>query len=418
MRIALCMNEFPKISEKFILYQIKDLMDLGHEVHIYAFLRSKETKVHPEVTQYSLLSRTIYLAETLPSTRNKRIWETMRIILRYVLFYPREIFRCLNDKSAHAFYDKIKNLCLLEKFIGKNYDVVHCHFGTVASQLIFLKKVFPPMRFITTFHLYDLRLGLEKGGKIYQEVFQLADYVISICSYNREHLKALGCPEGKLLDHHNGIDTKIFSPGLCKNQKGYYVITTVARLVEQKNIFFALDVIKVLKEQKKYRLKYHLIGDGDLKHEIKKRIQELNLGFDVVMFGDSSSDEVIQRLRETDVFFLPSRYEAFPTVLLEAQAVGVPVVATDVGGARETFTNEKSGYLIAHNNHKEAVSRIAYLLDNENIRDQFGKMGRLFVEENFDISKLNRRLAQVYHLSLDGVTQHKGEARNEHRLSY
>ena len=405
------MNEFPKISEKFILYQIKDLIDLGHEVHIYALFRSKEKKVHPEVIQYNLLSKTTFLLEGFPSRRNKRVLKAMMVILRYVFFYPREIFRCLNDKSVHALFDKIKNLYILETFINKNYEVIHCHFGTVASQLIFLKKIFPSIRFITTFHQYDLRIGLEKGGEIYRELFRLADYIISICSYNREHLKTLGCPERKLFDHHNGIDLQEFSPSPDRNDNGTHIITTVARLVEQKNIPFALDVIKALKDQNKYKFKYCLIGNGHLKNEIDKKIHELDIADCVVHLGELSSDDVIKKLQETDVFFLPSRFEAFPTVLLEAQAVGVPVVATDVGGTRETFINEKSGYLIAHNDLREAVSRIAYLLDNESIRDQFGKMGRLFVEENFDISKLNRRLAQLYQSSLDGVVQYQGEAK-------
>jgi len=417
MRIAVCMNEFPKISEKFILYQIKDLIDLGHEVHIYAFLRSKENKVHPEVEQYNFLSRTTYF-EQLPPKRHQRCLKTLGGILRFGLFYPREIYSCLCDKDTPAFFDKIKNLCILEKFLGKNIEVIHCHFGTVASQLIFLKKIFPYMKFFTTFHLYDLRLGLEKGGAIYQELFRRVDRIISICSYNRETLVRLGCPESKLLNHHNGIDTKVFSPGHVKNQSKYSIITTVARLVEQKNIPFALDVIKALKNQNKYRFKYCLIGNGHLKNEIDKRIKELDIADCVITLGELSSDDVIVRLQETDIFFLPSLHEAFPTVLLEAQAVGIPVVATDVGGTRETFIHGTSGYLIPANDLAEATSRICQLLENKALRKQFGFSGRQFIEKNFNISELNRRLVQLYDSLPSVIIPYPNETKNEHRLSH
>ncbi len=139
MKIAVCVNGFPRISEKFILYQIKDLLEMDHDVHIYAFIRSRYSKVHPEVAEYDLLSKTTYLDEKLPSRRHQRIFKALGVIGRFIFTHPREIFRCLSDKDTPAFIDKIKNLCVLAKFLEKNIEVVHCHFGTVASQLIFLK---------------------------------------------------------------------------------------------------------------------------------------------------------------------------------------------------------------------------------------------------------------------------------------
>ena len=122
----------------------------------------------------------------------------------------------------------------------------------------------------------------------------------------------------------------------------------------------------------------------------------MGIADEVVLFAEMSSDEVIEQLRKTDVFFLPSRYEAFPTVVLEAQAVGVPVVATEAGGTRETMRHGISGYVIAVDDLRDAVTRISDLFDQQKLREQFSKAGREFAVENFNISKLNRKLEQVY----------------------
>ncbi len=394
MKIAFVVGAFPVISETFILNQITGLIDLGEEVDIFAFNRGDNSKVHPEVIEYNLLDKTYYF--DIPKGRIKRIIKAIKILLRYFLFHPIAIIKCLNFKKYGGKYYVLNNLFKIEPFLRKKYDIVHCHFGPNGNEMVFLKDIFPEIKFIVTFHGYDIRLGLEKGGKIYKKLFQKADRVISICDYNTQILKKLGCPSKKIVYHPNGIDLEKFKPnGKAKNEN-YFVITTVARLVEEKNILFALEVIKALKEEGRFKFKYYLIGDGYMRKEIEQKIHKLGLENAVVLHGALSHEEVIEKLKETDIFFLPSKAEAFPTVILEAQAMAIPIIATNIGSVKETFRDKISGYLLSCHSIEDAKNRIICLMEGPTFIISMGKAGRKFVEENFDIRKLNKRLVEIY----------------------
>ncbi|MBW1860025.1 MAG: glycosyltransferase [Deltaproteobacteria bacterium] len=179
-----------------------------------------------------------------------------------------------------------------------------------------------------------------------------------------------------------------------------FTITTVARLVDEKNLFFALQVMKAIKEDQEYDFRYHIIGDGPLREAITKAIDQFNLSHHVKLFGALRHRDVRQQLAETDLFLLPSGYEASPVCVLEAQAMGIPVVATCVGGLDEAVQDGRTGYLIPLNDVQEAKFRIDFLHGNSDLRQQMGAQGRKFVEDNFDIRKITKRLVDIYEAQL------------------
>jgi len=395
MKIAIIADAFPQVSETFILNQITSLIDLGNEVDVLAFVKKDEKKVHQDVIKYGLLKKAIFFKPP-PQKRWQRILKALKIFLLYFIFYPRELIKCFNHKKYGGKYYALKILFLLEPFLKNKYDVIHCQFGPVGNKLIFLKDILPRIKFLTTFHGYDIRLGLEKGNGIYKDLFRKVDYIVSICNYNTHRLLQLGCLSNKIIYHPNGININSFRSSKGLQNRGYFVITTVARLVKEKNILFALEVISSLKKENSYKFKYYLIGNGYLKDEVERRIKKLNLEESVILFGALSNDEIKEKLNETDIFFLPSKQEAFPTVLLEAQAMGVPVVAANIGGVSETLQDGVTGYLLSSYALQEAKSKIDNLLQDEVLKIKMGKSGRRFIEDNFDIRKLSKRLVDIY----------------------
>ncbi|MBD3369492.1 glycosyltransferase [Candidatus Fermentibacteria bacterium] len=128
MRIAFIVSSFPAISETFILNQITCLVDMGHEVDIFAAAKGDNPKVHSDVEKYDLLSRTSYYG--LLGNKMWRVLKTVWLLISKGKPYPLVIIRSLDffkygkrSLSLRLFYKAIP-------FLGKEpYDIVHCHFG-------------------------------------------------------------------------------------------------------------------------------------------------------------------------------------------------------------------------------------------------------------------------------------------------
>ncbi|OGX15237.1 MAG: hypothetical protein A2166_00415 [Omnitrophica WOR_2 bacterium RBG_13_41_10] len=396
MKIAIVVGTFPTISETFILNQITSLIDLGYGVDIFAFSNSFGKKMHSDVTKYNLLNKINYFEKS--QLRSERLIKLIKIIMMNFFLNFKEIIKFLLFHISDNKYDTITNFFVLFCFLRKKYDVIHFHFGHNGQRLIFLKEFLPQTKFITTFHGCDIRLGLERGGGIYKKLFQKSDCIIATSDFIKDKLTILGCPFNKIIRIYNGINLEKFN--FRKFKKDNLVITTVARLEEVKNISLALKVIKSLKDEGKYKFKYYLIGDGSKREEVEQEILELNIKDVVVLFGTLTQEEVINKLKEADIFFLPSKAEGLPTVLLEAQAMKIPVVATNVGGVCEAIKDRVTGYLINENNIQQAKSRIIYLIENESLRKKMGEAGKRFIENNFNIGELTQKLGKVYNTDI------------------
>jgi len=101
-------------------------------------------------------------------------------------------------------------------------------------------------------------------------------------------------------------------------------------------------------------------------------------------------------LAESHIFLLPSVVEALPVCLMEAQAAGLPAVASAVGSVDQVVCDGKSGFLVKPGDVQGMADRLFYLIENPAIWPKMGQLGRAHVEANYDINKLNDRLVEIY----------------------
>jgi len=112
--------------------------------------------------------------------------------------------------------------------------------------------------------------------------------------------------------------------------------------------------------------------------------------------GEKSQTELVDWYQRASVFVLPSIYEGLGIVNLEALACETPVVATKVGGIPEIVRNGEDGILVEPNNPLEIADAIQYLLDNDDVRKEFGRTGRNSVVEHFSSQAIVRKLVKIY----------------------
>lgn len=135
-------------------------------------------------------------------------------------------------------------------------------------------------------------------------------------------------------------------------------------------------------------------------------IEELGLHAHVTLLGPLPTADVIKWMHASHVFMLPSLAEGTPTVLLEAQASGMPVLATDVGGVRDIVQDGLAGSIVPAADVAALVEKLQQFIDHPEAWPRMGREGRRFVEEKHDIVKLNARLASLFERLNGGRAPH------------
>lgn len=175
---------------------------------------------------------------------------------------------------------------------------------------------------------------------------------------------------------------------------GRIVITMVARLVRSKGILLFADVARKIQAQAP-ETHFLLIGPRDKESLDGLSQDEIDSVCEVVQWI-GAQQRIEDFLAITDIFALPSEREGIPRVLIEAAAMGLPLVATDMPGCREAVTNGCNGFLVSPANLGAFEQAIIELITHPEIRYQFGAVSRKAALEKFDLRKIAARLSGIY----------------------
>jgi len=172
---------------------------------------------------------------------------------------------------------------------------------------------------------------------------------------------------------HNGVDLNKFKPiskehakevlGVAPNDK---IVLFTGNLIKLKCVDILIKAFCRLKKNlPQERLKLFLIGDGPQKNNLASLARILKLEDDVIFLGEKPHEEIPRWLNLADVFVLPSASEGFPTIIVEAMACGVPIVATNIGGVPEAISDGNTGILTAPNDVDSMIKAIARCIMDE-----------------------------------------------------
>jgi len=427
LRIAMFVGSFPVVSETFIVRQITGLRDLGHEVDIYADTRGGAgLPVHPEITRYRLLERTTYMdmpPETAPwempvwpvtgrtwppgstiSIPNVvRLGRASPIFFRCLRNAPRLTFKVLRPSEYRYQAASLSSLYRLAALVSvsKKYDVLHAHFGPVANSFRFAKELWrAPL--VVSFHGYDFStLPRKEGPDLYRKLFETVDAVTVNSEYTLKQVEKLGCAPAKIHRLPVGLNPDEFQFAERRGRPGEPVrLLTVARLTEIKGHEYVIRAVARLREQHP-AVRYDIVGDGPLRSKLEALVAELALQDRVVFHGALDSGAVREWMARAHIFVLASvsvagDQEGQGLVLQEAQAAGLPVIATNHGALPEGLLPDRSGFLVPERDIDALTERLHFLMERPETWSMMGRVGRQFVETRYDIRELNSCLATLY----------------------
>jgi len=178
------------------------------------------------------------------------------------------------------------------------------------------------------------------------------------------------------------------------------IIFTLGRLVYYKGLSYLIEAMKSVDA-------YLLIGGtGPLEQELKDQIRKANLNEKVFMLGRIEQEYLGAYYQACDIFTLPSIYrtEAFGLVQVEAMYFGKPLVSTDIPGSGVSFVNrnEITGFLVTPQSSRALVDALSKLVDNPELRAEFGKNGKKRLQTEFHIEVITEQILNVYGLLLSG----------------
>lgn len=229
------------------------------------------------------------------------------------------------------------------------------------------------------------------------------DHLVTISDHLRDFYRnRLGITNRPITRIHYGLDPDRFLPDQTKpsdtdvpavlRNDDVLTVGMVARLREQKGHDVLLDAFANLAAGPECHLV--LVGDGPLKDELSRQVEELGLRETVHFLGYRS--DVPRLLSHLDVFVHPSRWEGFGLVFLEAMATGLPIVATTVSAIPEIVRDGKTGLLVEPDNPRALTAALETLLTSRETRDRMGEAGRKRLESDFSVERMIDRYDTLY----------------------
>lgn len=403
MKIAFLLRKFPVVSETFILDQITNLIDQGHQVDIYAIYEG-EGITHRAYRDYHLHHRTLYPPQ-VPSNPTRRIVKLIFLLLRNIKYWSA-LLPTLNvfkyGRQAQSLYLTYLGLFLLNK--PHRYDIIHCHFGLMGLIGCDLRTLgFLKGKIVTSFHGMDVNTYPKQHGiGIYRRLFQQGDLFTANSRFTIDKLCVLGCPVERIVKLPVGVNLADFEAreSTIKDRQNLKIIS-VGRLVECKGFEYGIKAVASIKSSYPH-LSYSLVGDGPLYPQLQSLIQSLNAASYIKLLGAQTQDLVREMYCESDIFMLPSivghdgAEEAQGLVLQEAQAAGLPVLSTLIGGIPDGVMDGESGYLVPQRDSEALANRLNHLLEHPKQRENMGRKGRKFVKEHYNQGALTQKLETLY----------------------
>jgi colanic acid/amylovoran biosynthesis glycosyltransferase len=401
-KVVYMLTRFPSVTETFILSELYWLRNHDIDVYIYSLMDPQADIVHQQAEE--LMPHVSYSPSLFSS---KMISAQFYFIFRSTSRY----FRALLNTIKHTYREPLILLKMLQLFPKSVYfarqmqisgiDHIHAHFvwlngisAMIASTLLGI-----------TFSLHPHAFGLfSRNQTNVKRQLDSATRIVTVSEYHRKYIAALSTRH-KIEDIdivNYGIDTEAFQPDEALPPRDKTpTILSIGRFIEKKGHQFLIEACGIL-AKKNIQFQCTILGGGPLEEAYLELIDQLNIKDKVILLGEKSKLEIRELYQNSDIFSLPCTVaksgdqDGVPNVLMEAMAMQVPVISTPISGIPDLIQSEENGLLTPDRDAAALAKALEQLINDEALRIELGKKGRMKVMEDFNIRSTSEKLASVF----------------------
>lgn len=290
--------------------------------------------------------------------------------------------------------------------------MIHAHFGPI-GYLVVRSKIKLALPLVTTFYGADLNPSLKISGNFRDWkkcLFESGDLFLVEGPYMQQRLVELGCSLKKIQIQRIAIPVKDIPWRPRRKIIGQTIVVLFSgRFVEKKGLLYALSAIEKLKQEGK-SFEFRIIGDGPQASQIRRYIDERKMSDYTRLIGFLDYDGYLKEMNNADIFLQPSitaengdTEGGAPTTVLEAQAMGLPVVSTFHCDIPNIVVPGKSALLVEERNSSDLATALRHLLDHPSEWEVMGRIGRDFVQQYHNIDLEVCRLEEKYRSFLNAT---------------
>lgn len=394
MIVAYLVNQYPHVSHTFIRREIMALEHRGLEVRRFSIRPAPKDLVDP-ADAAEIRKTHVLLSDGL----GRLAGSCLAILLTHPVLWFRTLATAIrlgqrSDRGLFRHFAYFLEACRLRRLVA-DVQHLHAHFGTNSATVAMLCWLLGGPRYSFTVHgpeEFDKPEALSLGEKI-----QRCAFVVAISSYGRSQLSRWSrfADWPKIQVVHCGLDADFLNAESTPVPDTRQLVC-VGRLSEQKGQMLLLEAIERLTSSG-VNVQLVLAGDGPLRSVIEREIRLRGLDNVVRITGWVTGDQVRQLIHKSRGLVLPSFAEGLPVVLMEALALGRPVVSTYIAGIPELVRPEVNGWLVPAGNVNELVSAIRELILTSPPRlTEMGLQGVKAVRDCHDIHVEAEKLCELF----------------------
>lgn len=406
-RVAFVLKGYPRLSETFIAQEILALERRGLDVLIVALRHPTDKRIHP--IHAEIRAQVHYLPEYLhrEPLRVLRAWWKVRQWPTYRASrqaWLRDLRRDLTANRVRRFGQALVLASELPEDVGH----LHAHFLHTPSSVTRYASILRGLEWTGSAHAKDIWTTPDWELR---EKLESCKWLVTCTATNCAHLTGLA-PSGRVELVYHGLDLSRFElpSGERPNGKGSSPedcvnILSVGRLVEKKGTDVLLDALARLPANLHWRLVH--VGGGPLGAKMRQRAERLGIGSRVQWRGAMTQTELLGEYRAADVFALASKVaedgdrDGLPNVLMEAQAQGLPCVATHVSAIHELIMPNETGLLVPPEQPEDFARALQSLIVDPARRLELGSAARRRVVAHFGMDSNIAKLAAKFGLSAE-----------------
>lgn len=410
-RVVMVVPAFPKLSETFIVSKFLGLLSRGFDVQVLCgrsdpaeWARFPELVARPELRRRVLRAwpvRPRWLAASLwPAALARCAWHN-----------PRGLGRALARGRERFGSGVLGRLYLEAALIAARPDLVHFEFGTLALGRTWIGDALG-CKVVVSFRGFDLNLSGLDQDDYYREVWEGADALHFLGEDLRRRALGRGCPED--MPHAlipPAIDVEFFRPDdaaappdVAGTAGRPLRILGVGRLHWKKGYDDALMAVRRLIDRG-IACEYRIIGGGDYLEPVAFARHQLGLSDQVELMGPLPRASVREQLRWADVLLHAAVSEGFCNAVVEAQAMGLPVVCTDADGLPENVADGQTGFVVPRRESDALADRLASLAADPALRMRMGVAGRRRAIDLYNLIQQIERFSVFYRsiIEIEGI---------------